>query len=423
MNRTTELGVFWFPNDESNEFPGMVGYDDDGAIILTTHERLENPQDSDLDSDLRGARVICGRVGSQYIKLVRCQEVDQRVTLLSRVGHFRESTWSCRFGFRGDYYDGERPERIKSAQLCVHLLGEWVPALTRFEFKDEGETSLIAWPTDGLEHTARWSLGDLALRQNIGVDWGSSRRNGDSIAVATDTTLRLAFDSPQPFASVLDAATSLQVLLTVFKGAAAGVDSVSVIQAGDPDATVSVHYVPNLRHVGRTVRYSELLTFDEFGGIDGIALWFDILREQTVLQQALVIDRFHQPAFTTDRTGHLLAACEVYMRRKWNKSSERIWNFGQQVLEPMVEQVGEAFKQWVGDAQTWTGRVAHIRNYWGVAHFQGYGLEPEDEYGIYPINQELYTLLILCVLGDCGLSDQLLAKVVDRMGSPYRVTV
>ncbi len=421
MEQTAELGLFWFPSQDSNQFPGTLRYDNDGAIVLTTYESLAGPRIYDLGVDHRSARVICGQIGSQHIKLVTCHEVDQRSTLASRVGHVRESTWNCRFAFRGDYYEGEKPEQVKSAQLRIQSLSEWVPGPARIEFQDKGETSSLFWPTCGREQTCRWSLGGLVLLQSVAADWGSGRHRFDSAVLTTDATLSLAFDSLEPLSSVMDAVTSLQVLLTVCKGTAAEVDRVSVTQAGDQAANVSVDYVSNLRPLGRTVPYSELLTFGEFGGVEGIARWLDILRDQTVLKQGLIIDRYHQPAFTTDRTSHLLVACEVYMRREWNDSERRILNFGKQVLEPMVERAGDAFRQSIGDVQAWTSSVTRIRNYWGVAHFQGYGTEPEDGYGIHPVNQALYTLVILCILSDSGLTDDLRSRVVERMDSPDRV--
>ena len=195
-----------------------------------------------------------------------------------------------------------------------------------------------------------------------------------------------------------------------------------MVEGGTTDATLSAHYRPNLRKVGRAVPHHPLFNFLQFGGLHAVASWLDTLQGQTPLGQALVTDQYHEPAFSTDRTSHLLVACEVYMRRKWNDPSKKIWNFGQQALEPMVERAGDAFKQSIGDVQSWTKRVTYVRNNWGVAHFQGYGTKPEDGYGITPINNQLYLLMICCVLRDCGHSEEMLSPIIETFGQTTRVT-
>ena len=61
-------------------------------------------------------------------------------------------------------------------------------------------------------------------------------------------------------------------------------------------------------------------------------------------------------------------------------------------------------------------------NDWGVAHFQGYGTKPEDGYGITPINNQLYLLLICCVLRDCGHSEEMRSSIIETFGHTTRVT-
>ena len=410
-------GLFWLPGQEDQIMPGTLKTNDVGTLEIVTQQRflpLHNPNAERTHND---QRVIYGQLGSNRIKLLRC--------ILAHpfpVGPTRRTTWTCQQAFVGDDYPGNIPQRVKSADIRLEYMNEWLPR----QLGDADEFTASAHQLFAANKWAqiptRWSHGTLTLGEQSEAHLATTETQNPVSRKAHDPSLRFEFDTPQPFEVIADTVLSLQVLLTIATGKASGVDAITMVESGPTDATLSAHYRPNLRKVGRAIPHRSLFNFPQFGGLCAVASWLDTLQGQTPLRQALVTDRYHEPAFSTDRTSHLLAACDVYMRRKWNDPSKKIRRFGPQVLEPMVTRAGDAFKQSIGDVQSWTKRVTDVRNNWGVAHFQGYGTKPEDGYGITPINNQLYLLLICCVLRDCGHSEEMLSSIIETFGHTTRVT-
>ena len=76
----------------------------------------------------------------------------------------------------------------------------------------------------------------------------------------------------------------------------------------------------------------------------------------------------------------------------------------------MVKRAGDAFKQSIGDVQSWTNASRMFVTTGVSPIFRAMERKPEDGYGITPINNQLYLLLICCVLRDCGHSDEMLSQ-------------
>ena len=415
-------GLFWLSGQEDEKMQGTLKTNDVGALELVTEERFHPLHDPNADSPRNNQLVIHGQSGSNRIKLLRCILINDIPIERFPVGLIRQTTWTCQKAFVGDDYAGEIPQKIKSAEIRLEFMNEWMPRKLRDADGLTGSVYKLFAAHKRAQLPTRWSHGTLSLGEQPEAHVATTETQNPVSRRSPDPFLRFEFDTPQPFEVIVDTVSSLQVLLTIATGKAPGIDAITVVEGGSTDATLSAHYFPNFRTVGRTIPHRRLFNFLEFGGLHAVARWLNTLHDQTPLRQALVIDQYHQPAFSTDRTSHLLAACDVYMRREWNDPGKKIRDFRRQVLEPMAERAGEAFQQSIGDVQTWTSSVTHIRNYWGVAHFQGYGTEPEDGYGIHPINSQLYLLLICCLLRDCGHSDEMLSTIIEAFGHTTRVT-
>ena len=410
-------GLFWLPGQEDQKMQGTLKTNDVGALELVTEERFRPLHDPNVDRPHNDQLVIHGQLGSNRIKLLRCI-----LTHSFPVGPTRQTAWTCQQAFAGDDYLGEIPQRIKSAEIRLEFMNEWLPRQLGDGVEFTGSAHQLFAAHKRAQIPTRWSHGTLSLGEQTGAHVATTETQNPVSRRSPDPFLRFEFDTPQPFEVIADTVLSLQVLLTIATGKASSIDAINIVEGGSTDATLSAHYRPNLRKVGRAVPHRPLFNFLQFGGLHAVASWLNTLQDQTPLRQALVTDQYHEPAFSTDRTSHLLAACDVYMRREWNYHGKNIRNFGRQILEPMVKRAGKAFQGPIGDVQTWTTTVAHVRNYWGVAHFQGYGTKPEDGYGITPINNQLYLLLICCILRDCGHSEEMLSSIIETFGRTTRVT-
>jgi len=120
MGNEKQQGLFWLPSDSEEKVDGAVTMDDDGGTTLTTYGQL-GPSWPEANKQ----KVIHGVLADSHIKLVNCFAVNQRMNV-GGLTEAEETTWHCQFTFRGDDYNGDVPNRIKSVEAIIELLDDWV---------------------------------------------------------------------------------------------------------------------------------------------------------------------------------------------------------------------------------------------------------------------------------------------------------
>ena len=414
MDKEKEQGLFWLPSNPEQKVQGAVTMDGDGGTALTTYGLLDllGPETHDHQP------VIHGVTADSHIKMVNCLLTNQR----HNIGKFTEEgeeTWHCQFAFRGDDYSGDVPNRIKSIEAIIELLDDWVPG---FEGIKLGKDRLsLSWPASQPDQSARWNLGEVAVHQDIMHSRKSSRYAIEGATVRAQTSARISFDEPQSWETAMHTVLNLQAIVSIAKGEAVLVERTSIVEEGTPDKTLGTSYHPVLHRGTQQTSYSELFTMAELGGLKGIAQWLNVLRDQESLITALLVDRYRQPAFVTDRTSHLLMACEAYQRHRMKDRGKRINNLGKEVLDPMLDKAGDPFKEWVGNPEDWKKTVGEVRNNYGVGHLQSYASNSPVRPKFHLLNEQLYSLVVSCLLSECGVSEETRRKVVERMRSEWKI--
>ena len=418
MKREALTGLFWMSGDEATKIPGTLNVEDGGTITLVTREEFSPIHDPGLLGTPGVQRFIFGLIGSEHVKLVRCNLVKE-ASDDGLYGIKRESVWHCRYALIGDCYKGEVPGSITSAEIRFALPTKWLP-----DPLGTGEDFTgFAWDLfqlhKRLQQPAHWNLGTVSIAPPSHAAVKPVGTAYSDLDGPAQSALRLEFDTPQPFASMNNAVSTLQVLLSVATGKAAAIDELSVTDTEFDPVQFSLYYRTNLRIVGQGMSHPGLFEYSEIQGTDGMARWLNLLQDQTSLKQALVIDQFHEPALTSDRTNHLLMACEAYMRnrRLADRQANEFPNLPT-ILRPMIDKVGKPFAERIGDTRKWMGKIGYIRSNQGLAHYQGYGTPRANRHRLTPVNAELSLLVILCILKDCGFPEQFLTEVADRMDAP-----
>ena len=100
---------------------------------------------------------------------------------------------------------------------------------------------------------------------------------------------------------------------------------------------------------------------------------------------------------------------------------KKIYNLGKEVLDPMLYRAGRLFEEWVGKPEDWKKKVNEIRNNYGVAHLQGYAGNSPASPDFHLINEQLYLLVVSCLLSECGVSEDTRCKVAERMRSDWKI--
>ncbi len=352
------------------------------------------------------------------IKLVNCLASNQRLKLDGI--SVDETTWHCQFAFRGGDYDGGIPTKVKSVEAGIELPGDWVPSLKGITLSQD--RSSLSWPSSQSDQSAPWDLGNVAIRQKIVPTWESGRHGVTTATVTAHTSAVVTFNHPQSWETALQIVQCLQGLVSIAKGEAVNVERVSIVQEGNPDARLDASYHRMLHRCAQHIPHSELFTMDELGGMEGISRWLNVLNGQETLMTALLVDRYRQPPIVTDRTGHLLAACEAYQRHRMTDKQGQIRPLWGRVIAPKLNETGPLFKEWIGQPEEWKCNVNDVRNKHGVAHLQGYksgNSVPADCFQL--VNQQLYLLVVLCLLSESGVPVGVKEEVVKRMRSDWKI--
>ena len=413
MDKKKEQGLFWLPSDPEERVDGTVTMDDEGGTSLTIYGRL-GPSWPDYDKQ----QVIQGVLADSHIKLVNCLAVNHRMNI-GRLTEADETTWHCQFAFRGDDYSGDIPNRIKSVETVVELLDDWVSGFEGIKLDKDGAS--LSWATSQPDQSARWKLGEIAVHQDILHSLESSRFGIQNVTVRAQTSARISFDEPQSWKTAMHTVLNLQAVVSIAKGEAVRVERTSIAEEGTPDARLSASYHPVLHRGTRQLTHSELFTIAELGGMEGLAQLLNVLCDQESLITALLVDRYRQPAFITDRTGHLLIACEAYRRHRMEDPGKRIYNLGKEVLDPMLDRAGQPFVEWIGSPEDWKKKISEVRNNYGVGHLQSYAINSPMRPDFHLLNEQLYLLVVSCLLSECGVSVETRRQVVEHMRSEWKV--
>ena len=262
MDNEKEQGLFWLPDDPEERIAGAVTLNTAGGTVLTTYGRLGEFGFEDRKQD-----TIHGLLAGSHVKLVNCLATNQRMSFETSTAD--ETTWHCQFAFRGSDYRGDVPNRIKSVEAVIELLGDWVPGFEGIKLSYDGLS--LSWPASQPDQSASWDLGDVGMRQEILPSWRSAGYGVEAATVTSHASARVTFDQPQSWETVAHVVLCLQALVSIAKGEAVHVERMSIVEEGTPDVRLGASYNRVLHRGALQVPHSELFTMDELGGAEGVA--------------------------------------------------------------------------------------------------------------------------------------------------------
>ena len=406
MFRGTRKGLFWLLDKPEHMVDGTLNIRDRGRLELTTQGLLDLIDDGDTLRTIRGA------TANGYVTLVEARTSGIKHQFNRYLTESQE-TWFCQYAFQGESGGGDRlDEEIVSAEVEIQSLPDW--AYEGRNLRLDWGNDTLSWSVEQPGPSGKWSLGEVTIRHAVYPSRSGRAGHHRTVEVMTKTSFAVNFDQPRSLAEVLDTVSSLQALVSVAVGEAAAIERVTLtVSTGQPNQRLLLHYDPVLWPLDPAPKDSELFSMSELGGIEGVGRWLDFLRGQTVLKNGFLADRYRSPAFITDRTLHLLIACEAYQRHVGNRVGDEMRL--PEVL-PALDPVGRGFLDWIGDWEVWQNSIAKIRNN-EAAHLQSYGRAMEDAEPIATVNEQLYAFLVIRILIQCGLSEELIERVVSRLRS------
>lgn len=422
-------GDFWLSSAPDTTRRGQILFNEDGSVMLVTEGGFDDRYDEMEDwwpffvlTESQEPVNLHGLLASDHVKMVGCVVESASGGEVGKFGAVPPAIkWRCGIAFIGDSYEGDIPQRIESATLRISGLNDWVSGFDAIRVQIDGQNGQVTWVNTPVSRDAEWSLGKIALNHRALPAIDSARHHLNEVRVASETFIGIELNDPQPWDLTTDVVESLQCLLSISSGQASNVENVSVEEFDGDRRGVTAHYKPILYCSTTPVKFPPLLSFEDIGGVEGVAKWIDVLRGRHVVRRALMTDMFLQPTFITDRTGHLITACEALMRHTGAGESGRL-SLSSSILRPLVNRAGSAFQTDIGDVEQWISKVSQIRNHYGIGHLQSNPNAPELE-DVLVVNRQLSLLVTICLLKECGVPETTITKVVQRSQNTWWVAL
>ena len=390
--------------------PGTLTVKSGGKLELTT-SHVENSF-SDLfrpyfERD-HTPQFISGVTTSGKIALIEARPFSRKSSIIET-----HQTWDCSYALQSKSYAPTPLEKnISSVEVHIQSLSGWARDGRNLQL--DRHKGLLSWPTKWETHLQTWSSGDIELQYTgrlSGLTPDISRHGAE---ITIDASFVVHFNEPQEVESVLDTVSSLQSLVSIATGEPLAVEKIQLTVTHDGNTHHTLfHYSPVLYPVLPASKDTELFSFEEIEGTQGVAKWLSCIYGQPYVKNGLLMDRYHRPAFVTDVTQHRLFACEAYQRRVTNRTRGKM-NFEDTI--PELPNCGQTFVNWIGSWKTWKATIRRIRHN-QTAHLQSYSWPSQDMASVDLINRQLFIYLLIRVLNECNFPTDLMDLVADRASS------
>lgn len=393
---------------------GRIAFGGDESAELQLMGSLR--QSGDISFDEEAVRII-GTAGNNYLTLDECLPL----TLIPIVGGITLSErYLVHAVFLGAQFAVDELLHFRSVTLKLEYLDYWV---NRMDVSIDIQRSVDSNIPEHIQ--IEYSiLPTTALTTDVGelkleFPYKCRQQIYKVPSISQDCQIRIDFDSPYPLDKILKICSSLRNLVTIavhstsrIKEISLGHDS-STLELGNGRRTYRpIEYVANWLGMGPKKQtdviypHRMIFTFDDLGGLDGVASWLRATERYEVVLSSLVSHWYMPNMYTENRFFNMTIAAEAMERIRQGRG--RV-NF-KKALKALAYTAGTPFSLLVGDVNGWSGLVTRTRNS-VVVHP---GLDEKEDPDLFVLSESLYWLVMICLLKECGVSEQALSDMQDR---------
>ena len=259
-------------------------------------------------------------------------------------------------------------------------------------------------------------IGDLELGYSYSYKLGSITET----SIAQKCSFGVRFKEPRRMEDAIRVGTSLQNLLTIgvnspssFKQVTlAHADLVRTLPSGKTVSYPITMYAQlrgsNIAEQEKTIHPMQMLfTFDDIGGLDGIAKWMETSDKFRPVIDSLLSHWYLPTTYTDNSFLNIIIAAEAFERIRLQQQDI---NFSD-ALKGLAKLAGAPFGVMVDDVNTWASEIVRAR----INHLVHRGLHGNLEgQRMYFLSESLYFLVALCLLRESGISEETLSKMQNH---------
>lgn len=419
-------GEWWLPERPDRRVPGSLTVDDDGRARLDLHGELRTfleEGERSLSEDGKTTKIamtadsldaagtyprIVGQAKSRYVTLEDCLRGKHTRSL---DGGTASESIHCGYVFDGLAFEAAELAEFDGIRFQVKWLSHWLQETAIEESRQvEKSDSVERWAEITLSvrqkeaRTLPLERGQLVLGHSFGIHGDRTRER----TLSQGHYFRVELDELVPAEDLLDVASDLQDLV-----------SMAVVRTAEFEGTVALLHPQAVRtdsdgesHRKRINWYAEwtardrnpktslsdydmIFTFQEFGGIEGIARWLDVAARHRSALGRVMATRYSEHMYLSDRVLNRAAALEALDREESGFLNSAFATR----LTRCVQLAGEPFNDLVGDVEEWVRKFKDDRD--DVAHHYGRRLRSQTREQLF-LADSAYWLFAFCVLRLAG---------------------
>ena len=406
-------GIFWCQSDAQDQVAGRLTFNESSGAtldLLGAFSEMEN-----IFEDSVEPLTIHGAAGGKLLTLVNCLRTHSSLNI---PGIFREEYKPFTI-LAGCHIAEDQPLAFEAVHITLRHLDEWVGKTGTNVTITPGDSNSIEkvvvthQPLD--KQSIPTEFGSLELRFKSSFKLGTL----SSTEISEETFLAAKFNELQPLENIFRICTALRNLVTVAIGAPAVIYETTVRhpsfmnQVGDSSPfPVPIEMYTKWSGVysadeSVTVHPAEMLfTYDDIGGLAGVAKWVDISESYASVIRSLLSHWYIPETYVENRVQSACTAAEQFYRV--HSSVKGRINL-RQALEELVLFVGKPFGQLVHDPELWSREVTKRRQ--AIVH--------RGELGNYRdqiLAESVYYLVVLSLLRNCEVPAKALSNVGELSG-------
>ena len=407
-------GLFWLDGKPDDKVAGRLKFNMVNGADLILIGAFHDLRDVFFPRD-KPVRIL-GVAGKRLLTLERCIHAGSSLEVPGMISE----RYTPEFILSGAHFVGDMPLEFCAVYLELRHLEHWIwKCGTRIDYKRDDPGGRISEIQVNYSPPPKavipMDIGELELEYMY-----SFHRDPMETTIAQRCSIGVKFGEPYALEDAIKVGSSLQNLLTVGVHSPTSFNKVTL---SHPDLLRTLpggREVPELISMYAQFRGSNtprqdkaihptrmLFTFDDIGGLDGIAKWL-VTSDKFRLVIDSLLSHWYLPAIYTDnRLLNIIIAAEAFERVRLQT---RKINF-KDALKSLIKLAGAPFRVIVDNVDTWSNEIVRAR----VNNLVHRGMSGDLEgQRMYVLSESLYFLVVLCLLRECGISEETLSKMQEH---------
>ena len=395
-------GLFWLATVPDDKVAGRLSFNDESGAELDLIGAFSGVADF---TELSGEPVrIQGVADAKRITLDECFQVGKSMTM---PGFVREK-YRVTSVLVGAHFDYGELLKFNSLQLQMEHLRAWV---------DKSGTQVSITSDDASKRIERIQITHEALEMVTGSSyigelaihfpWSFHPNNSGKTSITQGCLFGVQFANRLALEEIVQACFSVRDLVTIAVDVPTTISDITLYPTREERVKLHIRnggQRPQAKANSDVHPAQMLFTFDDIGGLRGIASWLKYSeRYETVISS--LMGNWYLPGLYSDlRFLNAAIAAEALERIKTQK---QILDFRRALLS-LAKQAGDTFHALVNGIESWSREITQIR----VNQVVHRGLGGDIDWSrLYDLTESLYYLVVLCLLKECGVPERAFSRV------------